>query len=226
MIPCLPFLALMAAELVRVLTNSAARIPVLIVTVLMVLNPLWDSLRLAAEIPNDTRERLGVWMVANLPRNSRVLVDWTPYAPLPLEANKKELASGITLEMFPPGRLVPDLRAIIDGDLTVDYDYLALSGLVYNRYFAQPFSDAVKRQVVRDAYRYLPVLKEEVPQYKTYGFHNPAVTLFSLKSGDRLLFKPPLGQQPQPNTANPWPKPAVLESWLWQKLGGEGDWHM
>ena len=218
MIPCLPFLALLAAEMIRVLANTRARAVVLPAALAVLLMPLRDTIRLASELPDDTRERLGAWMVAELPAGSRVLVDWIPYAPLPKGENS------LTLEMFPPGRLVYDLRAIVDGNLKPDYDYLALSSLVYNRYFTQPYSTSVKRQVIRDAYARLPILKEETPRYKTYGFHNPAVTIFSLRPEDREKFEKQGDNSSV--TSNPWPAPPTLESWLWKKLGGLGEWHV
>lgn len=218
MIPCLPFLALLAGEFVRVLANTKARAPVLVACLAVALLPFYETMLLTSEVSDDTRERLGAWMVAELPKGSRVLVDWIPYAPLPPEGDH-----GLALEMFPPGLLIHDLRAIIDGNLKPDYDYLALSSLVYNRYFTQPFSDSVRRQVIRDAFATLPVLKEEVPHYKTYGFHNPAVTIFSLRAEDRERFSKEGDNHAK--TSNPWPAPPRLESWLWQRLGGLGEWH-
>lgn len=218
MIPCLPFLALLAGEFMRVLANTRVRGPVLVASLAVLILPLHETVLLSSEVANDTRERLGEWMAAELPKGSKVLVDWIPYAPLPPEGDH-----GIVLEMFPPGLLIHDLRAIIDGNLEPNYDYLALSSLVYDRYFTQPFSDSVRRQVIRDAFAALPVLKEEVPLYKTYGFHNPAVTIFSLRDEDRELFSKTGDNRAR--TSNPWPRPPRLESWLWKSLGGLGDWH-
>jgi hypothetical protein len=181
MIPCLPILAIILAEFVRVIANSRARKAVIPMVVLAALFPLRESTLLAYEVSHDTRERAAAWMEASLGDGTKVLVDWVPYVPQPQVGN-------FTLEMFEPGMLISDLKAIVDGEKKPPYDYLILSGLVYNRFFDQPFPDELRRSVIQQVFERLPIVHQERPWYKTYGFHNPTITIFSLKEEDRATW--------------------------------------
>jgi hypothetical protein len=186
MIPCLPILAIILAEFIRVVANSRARKAAIPVVALAAFFPFIESSMLAYEVSHDTRERAATWMGASLGQGARVLVDWVPYVPQPQVGN-------FTLEMFEPGMLIPDLKAIVDGEKKPPYDYLILSGLVYNRFFDQPFPDELRRSVIRQVFERLPVVHQERPWYRTYGFHNPTITIFSLREEDRVA----LGQKPK-----------------------------
>jgi 4-amino-4-deoxy-L-arabinose transferase-like glycosyltransferase len=219
MFPCLPFLAIICAETLRVLANSRVRkaIPILVVCVLLC--PLIESTLLAFEVKNDTRTRAAEWMSSNLPKNARVLVDWVPYVPQPK-------AGFFQVQMFEPGMLVPELKSIVDKKLSPPFDYLILSSLLYNRFFDQPLTDQVRRSVIREAFEKLPIVYQEEPWHRTYGFHNPAITIFSLKVEDRLKLEQAVqkGDLSHLVKARPWPVAQGLEQFLWGVLGGKGEW--
>jgi hypothetical protein len=65
-----------------------------------------------------------------------------------------------------------------------DQDYLVLSTLFYDRYFSQIASPPAVRQLFRQLFTYVPIITEIAPKHGTYGFHNPTLTLFSLKEED------------------------------------------
>jgi hypothetical protein len=210
MVPCLPILAITVGELFRVLANSVRLrrlvVPLLIVVVSL---PLWESSLLAYEVVNDTRERAARWMEGSLPAGSKVLVDWVPYVPQPT-------ARDFTLEMFEPGMLIPDLKEIVDGVKVTEHDYLILSGLVYNRFFNQPFPDQYRRQVIKEAFEKLPILHQEIPVYKTYGFHSPVVTIFKLpKAGDTI------GSKATKDIMLPASSGEQMQAWLERWLRGD-----
>ena len=61
---------------------------------------------------------------------------------------------------------------------------MVLSSLFYDRYFSQPEADPVLRQRIREVFERVPIVKQFSPRFGTYGFHNPTLTLFSLKTAD------------------------------------------
>lgn len=170
--PCLPFVALLAAESVRVVANSQLRKIVPVLALALVSFPVVKSVGLAREIRYDTRQQMADWMSKHLPHGSRVLVDWQPYAPA---FHKGEFKVG----MFPSGKMIQSLNP--NWLKTSGNDYLVLSSLVYNRFFKQPKGDGARRSVLRRAFTEVPIIKQIRPKSGTYGFHNPVLTVFSLK---------------------------------------------
>jgi hypothetical protein len=175
-LPCIPFLALGLAEMLRALArNRSVRLVAPALATLALVSPLIRSTQLASEVPHDTRTRMAYWMNQNLPPGSKIAVDWKPYGP------------PVSSKRFTPAFLI---RTTILQDLRVKelrksgYDYLVLSSLFYDRYFTQPHPHAMLRQIFREVYEQVPVVKEITPTYGTYGFNNPKLTLFSLRRED------------------------------------------
>ncbi|MCO6430490.1 MAG: hypothetical protein J5J00_06485, partial [Deltaproteobacteria bacterium] len=75
------------------------------------------------------------------------------------------------LEELRPGRL----RAS-------GYDYLIISSLFYTRYTKDPNFGVPGRAIIRELFRSMPIAAEFSAQHGTYGFHNPTLTLFDLRS--------------------------------------------
>jgi hypothetical protein len=59
-----------------------------------------------------------------------------------------------------------------------------LSSLFYNRYFSQPEGEPILRQRFREVFQRVPIVAQFEAESGTYGFHNPTLTLFSLKAED------------------------------------------
>jgi len=114
-------------------------------------------------------------MKANLPPGSKVFMDWSPYCP---RFHENEFA----VEYIPRAHIIPKLD--VSQLRESDADYLILSSLYYDRYFKQPESNPVLRQRLREVFERVPVVTQIVPESGTYGFHNPVLTLFSLKDAD------------------------------------------
>lgn len=174
-LPCLPMLAMCAGEFLRLLWASRHRNVGIILAVLVFIFPVWRSSTLAWEMLHDTRARSEEWMKANLPRGSKVYLDWKRYCP---EFSKDEF----DVTYIPRADILRllDLNALKKSGK----DYLVLSSLFYDRYFTDPDSPPGPRNIFRAIFERLPVVKEFAPAFGTYGFHNPVITVFSLKGSD------------------------------------------
>ena len=174
-LPCLPFLAAAAGELLRVLRARRSTIAAAVLAAVMIGFPAVRSAELASEIMNDTRAQMADWMREHLRPGSSVLIDWKPYAP-GITENDFELV------YMRRDRIIPglDLRALRE----TGKDYLSLSSLFYSRYF-MPNADPASREQIRRVFRQLPIVKEIAPKYGTYGFHNPSITVFSLRENGK-----------------------------------------
>ncbi|MCB0318025.1 MAG: hypothetical protein KDD56_04655, partial [Bdellovibrionales bacterium] len=137
--------------------------------------PAYRSYQFSSEIVNDTRRQMEVWMLNNLPRGSKIYLDWRRYAP-EFWNNEFEITYIQRAKIMPK----LDIRSLKSSG----QEYLVLSSLFYDRYFSQPKSDAAVRQRLREVFERVPIVKEINPEYGTYGFHNPVLTLFSLKKED------------------------------------------
>lgn len=177
-LPCLPFLAMGVAELLRALSGyrrQALRAVVPVCAVILVVSPLLKSVQLASEITNDTRDQLAVWMKEHLPKGSKVLMDWKPYCP-------NFQGEHFEVEHIPRAHIIQklDVAALRRSGA----DYLVVSSLFYNRYFSQPESEPVLRQRFREVFQRVPVITQFSAPSGSYGFHNPTLTLFSLNEED------------------------------------------
>jgi hypothetical protein len=117
-------------------------------------------------------------MKENLEHGSQVLMDWKPYCP-------NFHGQHFDVKHIPRARIVRDM------DVTAlrasGADYLVLSSLFYNRYFSQPNSAPALRQRFRDVFQRVPIVTQFEAPSGTYGFHNPTLTLFSLKEEDSKM---------------------------------------
>ena len=177
-LPCLPFIAIAIAELMRQLAcqkSLGRRILITSCAVLAVAAPLWRSVVLARDINYDTRDEMAQWMKANLPQGSKVLMDWKPYCP-------NFHGEYFTVEHIPRARIILELD--VPALRSSGAQYLVLSSLFYNRYFSQPEAQPTLRQRFREVFQRVPIVKQFEAPAGTYGFHNPTLTLFSLNSDD------------------------------------------
>ena len=179
-VPCLPFLAILAGIFLKRLSENKIRhvSPALVVFVLLV--PLLRTVDLAGEIKHDTREQLAGWMKEHLPRGKTVAVDWKPYT-------VRFFDDEFTMAYLPRAEIIPSLD--IDALREQNYDYLVLSSLFYRRYFKQPNTNPALREQIRMVFRRLPILAQFESTHGTYGFHNPRLTLFSLNEQDVLAYQ-------------------------------------
>ena len=174
-LPCLPFLSLALSEVSATLAATRARSLVVALFAMCVVSPAVRSINLASEIMHDTRYTLAWWMNANLQHGSSVCIDFPAYEP-PLSKryfNSVFLPRTTIFEYLNPDSLQKQ-----------GCDYFTFSSLFYDRYFSQPDTIVRFRALLRELYNRLPIVTEVEPRYGTYGFHNPRLTLFSLKPQD------------------------------------------
>jgi len=177
-LPCLPFLAIAVGEGIRIISRMTffqhlrtKAVGVSLLVALVIFFPAKRSIELASEIRNDTRERMAEWMIENIPHGTEILVDWWPYSPQFPDDNFviTQMERRNIVQQFYINRL-----------REAEQDYLMVSSLFYDRFFSQPKTSAHSRELIRGVFR-LPVIKEFAPEHGMYGFHNPTITLFSLK---------------------------------------------
>ena len=177
-LPCLPFIAIGLAELLgsmKVYSQRALRVAAPVCAVLFLALPLVRSVQLAQEVRNDTRDQMATWMKTNLPHGSKVLMDWKPYCP-------NFHGEYFEVQHIPRARIIQELD--VAALRKSGADYLVVSSLFYNRYFSQPESEPVLRQRFREVFQRVPVITQFAAPSGPYGFHNPTLTLFSLKADD------------------------------------------
>ena len=176
-LPCLPFMAIAMAELLRQIAGRGALARVVSVgaCVVLVALPLNRTLNLAQDIQSDTRIRMAEWVKEHIPAGSTFLMDWRPYCP-------NLTGAPYSVEHIRRAELIEDLD--VKRLKRSGADYLILSSLFYNRYFSQPDAQPFIRQRFRDVFQNVPVVVQFEAPSGTYGFHNPTLTLFSLKPED------------------------------------------
>ncbi len=177
-LPCLPFIAIAVGELIRVMRVDRVRLVrglAYVCALAVVLFPLGRTVELARDLPRDTRDQLAEWMKTNVPHGSKILMDWKPYCP-------NFQGAYFEVEHIPRARIIPelDVRSLRSSGA----DYLILSSLFYNRYFSQPEGEPILRQRFREVFQRVPIVAQFEAESGTYGFHNPTLTLFSLKAED------------------------------------------
>jgi len=172
-LPCLPLMMLCVSEMTRqLLKRKSAFIAAALVLAAI---PAVRSIQLASEVRYDTREQLADWMKKNIPHGATVLLDWKPYGP-------RITSQDFNVVYIQRARIIPslDVKALKSSG----GDYLAFSSMFYDRYFSQPEMEPLLRQRIREVFERVPAVVEFSPKYGTYGFHNPTITLFSLKAED------------------------------------------
>lgn len=177
-LPCLPFVAIAIGEVIRVMRIDRVKVVrslAYLCALVVVAVPLERTVELARDLPRDTRDQLAEWMKTNVPHGSKVLMDWKPYCP-------NFHGAYFEVEHIPRARIIPelDVRSLRSSGA----DYLILSSLFYNRYFSQPEGEAILRQRFREVFQRVPIVTQFEAESGTYGFHNPTLTLFSLKDED------------------------------------------
>jgi hypothetical protein len=177
-LPCLPFVAIGVAELIRQLALRAGtgrKALAVVAAVAAVGMPMARSVSLAKDIGHDTRDQLAAWMREHLPAGSKVLMDWKPYCP-------NFHGEHFVVDHIPRARIILELD--VSALRESGAQYLVLSSLFYNRYFSQPESQPTLRQRFREVFQRVPIIKQFEADSGTYGFHNPTLTLFSLSAED------------------------------------------
>lgn len=173
-LPCIPFLTVAGAEMIRSLSKVKSAYISWLIFIIALFFPLNRSVNLARELKPDTRELMADWINKNIPKGSTICIDWKRYGPY-LNEDDYDIKYILRAKIIPK-LYVPALKKS-------EYDYLVLSSLFYDRYFSQP-ADKALRQRFRDVFRDIPIINEIRASSGTNAFHNPTLTIFSLKQED------------------------------------------
>lgn len=171
-LPCLPFIAIAVGEALRVLRSKTSMAVCGILLIGSLFSPLQRTVLLASDIKDDTRLQMARWMIDNLPHGSKVYLDWKPYAP-------RFFKNEFEITHIPRATILQNLQ--IDHLRNSGQDYLVLSSLFYDRYFSDPTAPRFIQVLFEKLFEEVPIITEISAPTGTYGFHNPTLTLFSLK---------------------------------------------
>jgi len=190
---CTPFLALAAAELLEILRRRAG-LPVfktLVPLGILFFFPAMRSFQLAADIRNDTRKQMTDWMHDNLPAGTRILLSGgTTYL-----ARVPQKLQGVALRK----KIGRENDHIADRLRATNFDYILTTSLTTGRFRTNVQGRA--REVansLREIDRDLPLVKRISAASGSYGFHNPVLSLYALKSeSDKQASEPSGAPQAQ-----------------------------
>ncbi len=173
-LPCVPFLALLAGEALRVFAvrRGNALLISSLIGVISLVTVSYRSITLASEIRVDTRVQMTEWVNENLPAGVTIYIDHRQYSP-GLDEKKYHLLYA------PRARIHSELDREVLRKKGVDY--LMLSSLWYDRYYSQPRTDERVQNIIQNVFETFPLLHEVRPRYGTYGFHNPIVRLYRVR---------------------------------------------
>lgn len=178
---CLPFLGILSGLGIKELKRFISPPLVYALTALMLLLPAIRTLGLASELTYDTRAQMGDWLAANLEAGSKVVVAggaaYLPRVPAKFQSIPARKVIGKD-----KSRAVEELRAS-------GADYLLISDFSAGRFDLQTLPAIAenarkKRQfeALERIDRELPLLTRIEPKWGSYGFHNPTLSLYKLKS--------------------------------------------
>jgi hypothetical protein len=174
-VPCLPFLSILAATFLAKFYNANKGVDRLIVVLLILLTPvlsIYRTFALASEIRTDSRDTMRSWISTHIPADTHILVDWKAYAPFLDDLNLK-------VEYLPQQQIIPSLS--VKSLKQSGADYLLVTSLFYDRYLVQPNVPPLMRLHIEGLFDNFKTVAEVTPKYGTYGFHNPTLKLLKLK---------------------------------------------
>lgn len=177
---CVPFVALLAAEFLSSMRSRFSNSVLVAATALLVFFPLGRSFQLASELKYDTRNQMTDWLASNLPPGAKILkTGGAAYLPrIPLKFKSVSARKVISRDK---SNIVQELR-------DSHFDYLLTTSISTGRFSVENLPEGNSRPLrVRQAMRTIEqnfqVVKKIAPQSGSYGFHNPTITLYALKSG-------------------------------------------
>ena len=197
-LPCVPFVALLAAFAVLWLSEKSVvfsaensrfsgflsrhSVAFTLVALMLISNGL-TTVRLSSEITNDTRKQMTTWMENNLPDGARVLT-----------------AGGTTYLPHIPRKFVSaSLRKVLgsEDDHIVDrlrqsrYGFLIVSVPMSSQFSTESSEPTTRRKAMEEIEEGFPKLVEIRSPSGQYGFHNPTLKIFDLRSVGRAQLSSP-----------------------------------
>lgn len=167
MLGAVPFLSLALGGLVWRFAKFSGPLTVVIMVLSIVL-PAVRSIELADNLVPDTRRQAREWLVANLPPETKILIE-ASYSPRLRETNfQVRLAK---LANHPERFTVTELGQVPE-------DYLLVNSFSYQRYFSEPKANPLLKKRWSRMFESFPLVAEFQSPEGRYGFHNPTIRLY------------------------------------------------
>jgi hypothetical protein len=177
-LPCIPFLALALGDFVSLVSagkNKIIKYLVFGLTAAALFQIAHYSYLHSQSIKNDTRLQAKHWMLHNVPRNSKVIIDWQFYGPPGLDKYYKVLQ----LKDKNGSKLNRTLSA--ETLRNSGYDYFVFSSFSYGRFLMPTYrSHNLSKRFKAIFNEMTPVIVFENKDY-AFGFHNPEIKIYKLK---------------------------------------------
>jgi len=146
----------------------------LVLLIAILFFPAYLSLRYATTMVPDTRDLAKSWIEDNLPRNSILMVPsglscYLP--PVDSEAFRKVSLDSKTYRDF---RTLPPAQPV----------FLVVSSFIYQRYIENAEDVPEKGRMYVEIFRRERLRKEFLPPFSSYGFHNPVIRIYALRTTD------------------------------------------
>ncbi|HEX9920375.1 MAG TPA: glycosyltransferase family 39 protein [Candidatus Methylomirabilis sp.] len=136
---------------------------------LMLLLPVYLSIRYVSTMIPDTRDVAGQWIDANIPKGSILIVSsglFSYGAPIDHKAYREVKLSDEAYEEYKAYRGAQEVLLIVNGFL-------------YERFLENPEDVPEKTKMYREIFTRERLLKEFKPPFKPYGFNNPVIRIYA-----------------------------------------------
>ncbi|MDH7499279.1 MAG: glycosyltransferase family 39 protein [candidate division NC10 bacterium] len=141
--------------------------------VCMLFFPAYWSLRYVTTMVPDTRDLAGSWIEENLPRGSIVMV------PSELFYYSPRIDSGAFRKVNLDSETYRDFRKRSPSQSV----FLVVNSLLYQRYLENAEDVPEKWRMYVEIFHRERLLKEFLPPLASYGFHNPVIRIYALRTG-------------------------------------------
>lgn len=136
-----------------------------IILLAFVMMPAAESLLYVIHMKPDTREKAQAWIEANIPpERTIVLLGGATYLPA-LDETRYQIIHDHGVDLI-------SLAPQVSGET-----FVITSSFVYDRFFQHPMEVGYQLTIFQQLFR-KPMLREFLPPYRTYGFHNPTVRIY------------------------------------------------
>ncbi|MCO6430682.1 MAG: glycosyltransferase family 39 protein [Deltaproteobacteria bacterium] len=181
-VPCIPFLCAAlgiwlsrAAEPLKRSIPFGGSVAAAALTILVLWGPASYSWQHSQSIKNDTRWQAREWVSKNVPKGSKVLIDWHFYSAPLLDRDYKVME----FKSKEGNKLLRSLSK--DSLISSEYDYLILSSFFYGRFLNPLYRAHNLSHRFKELFSEMKPVKVFKESSFSYGFHNPDILVFRLK---------------------------------------------
>jgi hypothetical protein len=195
-LPSLPILSLLAAGAISSLKFK--RLWLVFLTIPGIIGTL--------ELKSDSRERMAAYIKANIPRDSKILID--------NQFNSPKLDGFTNVEYLKTRPLALGFREEFHPNnlRKRGFDYALVSNFTYRCLLYCKEAPELARNGVIRLFRRLPLVHQEGPLFFSIGFHSPTVSLLKVTETDQFQSELKFGPNPFWIVREPFDRMKFLES--------------